>query len=312
MKKLISLITAILILTYTGAMAAQNPTVSVNGSDIMFADQNPVIKDDRTLVPARGVFEAMGAKVQWEGEAQRVQIDSADNFTRVFMTIGTPNLRIYKFKDIYSADRYIQEIDVAPQIINDRTMLPLRAVADAFGCDVQWDGDARHVTITTKEGAPEVGKEIPYVYLSTQSSDVKEGDTFDVYVNMKNFNKDTAITSGSVAIKYDNNAFEYVSSAMADSAGESAMMAANPDFDDNTLIVAFAKAGYDLKVTDGAYIKVTFKALNNDGGAMHLSKFFETSRGYMTNIGLVDSAKNIKYSYNALNMGVDTTEITLK
>ena len=133
MKKLISLITAILILTSTGAMAAQNPTVSVNGSDIMFADQTPVIKDDRTLVPARGVFEAMGAKVQWEGEAQRVQIDSADNFTRVFMTIGTPNLRIYKFKDIYSADRYIQEIDVAPQIINDRTMLPLRAVADAFG-----------------------------------------------------------------------------------------------------------------------------------------------------------------------------------
>lgn len=151
MKKLLSAVLAVFALTLTCVSAAQNPTVKLNGNEIVFADQTAIIKNDRTLVPARGVFEAMGAKVKWHEKERRVQIDSRDNITRVYLTIDSDNMEIYKFKSIFSADREDKTLDVAAQIINDRTMIPLRAVSEAFECNVEWDGDAREVIITTKE-----------------------------------------------------------------------------------------------------------------------------------------------------------------
>ena len=151
MKKIVSITLAAIMLLGISAVAAENPTVKLNGNEIVFADQTAIIKNDRTLVPARGVFEAMGAKVKWHEKERRVQIDSRDNITRVYLTIDSDNMEVYKFKSIFSADREDKTLDVAAQIINDRTMIPLRAVSEAFECNVEWDGDAREVIITTKE-----------------------------------------------------------------------------------------------------------------------------------------------------------------
>lgn len=127
-----------------------NPTVVIDGSQVIFADQKPIIKDGRTLVPARGVFEAMGARVKWLAEERRVQIDSRDNITRVYLTIDSDNMELYKFKSIFAADKTDVKLDVAAQIINDRTMIPLRAVSEAFNCKVDWDDATITVIITTK------------------------------------------------------------------------------------------------------------------------------------------------------------------
>ncbi len=151
MKKIFLITLVAIMLLGIRAFAAENPTVKLNGNEIVFADQTAIIKNDRTLVPARGVFEAMGAKVKWHEKERRVQIDSRDNITRVYLTIDSDNMEVYKFKSIFAADREDKTLDVPAQIINDRTMIPLRAVSEAFDCKVEWDGDAREVIITTKE-----------------------------------------------------------------------------------------------------------------------------------------------------------------
>lgn len=113
-------------------------TVTVNGETVQFKDQNPVIKDDRTLVPVRGVFEALGANVDWLQEAQKVVINTADK--NVTLTLNS---------DVYYVNGETRYLDVPASMINDRTMIPIRAISESLGCNVEWDGNNRVVVITT-------------------------------------------------------------------------------------------------------------------------------------------------------------------
>jgi hypothetical protein len=94
------------------------------------------IVDSRTLVPLRAIFEALGASVEWNAETSTVT--SAKGDTNVKLTIGE--------NKIYVNDE-AKELDVAAQIIDSRTMVPARAVAEAYGCAVEWDGETRTVII---------------------------------------------------------------------------------------------------------------------------------------------------------------------
>lgn len=115
-------------------------TVTVNGEEVQFKDQDPIIKDDRTLVPVRGVFEALGASVDWLGEAQKVVVNTAS--VNITLTLNS---------DLYYVNGEVKELDVPAMLINDRTMVPLRAISESLGCNVEWDGDNRMVVITTVE-----------------------------------------------------------------------------------------------------------------------------------------------------------------
>lgn len=91
----------------------------------------------------RGVFEALGATVDWDG-ATRSVIAYKDG-TTVELVIGSA---------IMYVNGQPRSLNVAGQIINDRTMIPLRAVSEAFGADVYWDGGTRTVHIDyDKEGS---------------------------------------------------------------------------------------------------------------------------------------------------------------
>lgn len=162
-KKLISAaLTGAMVLSSLSliAMADNNPKVIVNSRQIAFADQNPVIVDDRTLVPARGVFEAMGASVEWWNEERMVVVRSADNKTRVDITIDDPIMKVHTFTSLTTADTKEVTLDVAPQIMNDRTMIPLRAISEALGADVKWDENSYTVTILSIK-LPTVTKATP-------------------------------------------------------------------------------------------------------------------------------------------------------
>lgn len=110
--------------------------VTLNGNAITF-DQPPVIKDDRTLVPVRAIFEALGAEVRWDGDTQTVL--SQKGATLVQLKIGS-NIMTVNGRDI--------ALDVPAQIINDRTLVPVRAIAEAYGCSVDWDGATKTVIIS--------------------------------------------------------------------------------------------------------------------------------------------------------------------
>jgi len=110
--------------------------VFLNGKRIRF-DQPPIIQNGRTLVPVRAIFEAMNATVSWDDKTKTVTAKKGD--TTIVMTIGNKTMK---------KNGVAIELDVPPQIVNGRTLVPARAVAESFGAKVDWDGSTRTVTIT--------------------------------------------------------------------------------------------------------------------------------------------------------------------
>ena len=109
--------------------------VKVDGELLKF-DVPPVLQNDRTLVPFRAIFEALGATVDWDDETQTATVVK-DN-TTLKITVG--DNKLYKNNDAI-------ELDVPAQIINDRTLVPVRAVSEAFGCEVNWLDQTQTVVI---------------------------------------------------------------------------------------------------------------------------------------------------------------------
>jgi len=95
-----------------------NPFMTVNGVRKEIDPGRgtvPVIVNSRTLVPIRAIIEEMGGSIEWDGTARKVTIKLNDK--TIILTID---------KKQASVNGYVKELDVAPQIINSRTMLPLR------------------------------------------------------------------------------------------------------------------------------------------------------------------------------------------
>ncbi len=110
--------------------------VTLNGNAIAF-DQPPIIQNDRTLVPVRAIFETLGAEVYWDGDTQTVLSQKGETFVQ--FKIGS-NIMTINGRDI--------TLDVPAQILNDRTLVPVRAIAEAYGCKVDWDGGSKTVIIS--------------------------------------------------------------------------------------------------------------------------------------------------------------------
>ncbi len=151
MKKTVSIILSICMLlsfTLTG-IAADNdlilslqigsPVMTVNGTEKPI-DENgtvPVIVNDRTLLPVRAVVEEMGGAVAWNGDTQTVTLNYGEDEVRLVID----NTAAY-------LNNTAQTLDVAPTIINDRTMLPIRFIAESFQFAVDWNENSQTVTIT--------------------------------------------------------------------------------------------------------------------------------------------------------------------
>ena len=141
MKKFLCMaLTVVLLLSVTVMPAfADDRTVSVNlkGEALVFPDTQPQLVNGRTMVPMRFIFEALGTSIYWEDATQTVFAFSANDI--MVMQIGSKNLFIN--------DEPV-ELDVPPQLIADRTMVPLRAVSECFGLKVEWDDATSTVIIT--------------------------------------------------------------------------------------------------------------------------------------------------------------------
>ena len=108
----------------------------LNGTKVTFNDQPPVAIDGRTLVPYRAIAEAMNATVDWDQATQTATSTRGD--VTIKMTIG--DNKIYK-------NGQPVELDVPAQAVNNRTVVPARAFAEAFGAKVGWNQDEMTVTI---------------------------------------------------------------------------------------------------------------------------------------------------------------------
>ena len=111
-------------------------TVLLNGEALSF-DVPAQMINNRVMLPMRGIFEAMGAEVRWNGETQTVTA-TKDNTTVAF-TIGS---------SYPTVNGVTVPIDQPGVIVRGTTLAPLRFVAEAFGGSVRWDGEARTAQIT--------------------------------------------------------------------------------------------------------------------------------------------------------------------
>ena len=113
-------------------------TVYVDGKCLDF-DVKPYIKNGRTMVPFRTIFEAISAEVEWVEETQTV--NALWDEIPLSLTIGN-NVMIRKNKEFI--------LDVQPEIVDGRTMVPVRAISEAFRCKVSWHEPTSTVIIKTE------------------------------------------------------------------------------------------------------------------------------------------------------------------
>lgn len=137
MKKILSIIMTIITMTIFAVptTAASNIKVMLNGEEIKF-DVQPQFINNRTMVPLRAIFEALGATVEWDGDSQTVTSTKDD--TTISLTINNPTMKVN--------DSSIT-LDSPACIVNDRTLVPVRAVSESFKCQVGYDGATTTVSI---------------------------------------------------------------------------------------------------------------------------------------------------------------------
>ena len=111
----------------------------VDGVDVDYEKYDsvlPQIKNGTTLVPVRAVTEAFDAAVTWNGEDRTVTVKSGDNEIV---------LKIDSAKAIVNGEE--KELTAAPEIVEGRTIVPVRFIAQALGMDVEWDDASRTIII---------------------------------------------------------------------------------------------------------------------------------------------------------------------
>jgi hypothetical protein len=124
--------------------SAQGIKVTVNNDPVSFSGTQPMTIGSRVYVPLRGVFEEMGAYVQWMPAARMVEASQGDK--NVKLTIGST---------LASVNGASVPMDAPARLINGRTMVPLRFISESLGAQVNWYAPSRTVEIITSAVASE-------------------------------------------------------------------------------------------------------------------------------------------------------------
>ncbi len=125
----------------TITLNSNSPVMTVNGEEKAIDDREtvPVIQDNRILLPVRAIAEEMGGQAEWDAKSQTVTLSKAEDTIR--MQIGSTTAYI-------NGEAYT--LDAAPAVIHERTMLPIRFVAESLGAEVVWNEETKTVTISAQ------------------------------------------------------------------------------------------------------------------------------------------------------------------
>lgn len=172
MRRFLSaLLAAAAVMTINPGQAAAeppSPSILLDGLPLTFPVP-PAIVDGRTLVPFRVLAEALGTEVFWHQETRTVE--ARGNGTEVRLTIGSKTMWV---------NGQPKELDVPPMLMQERTLIPLRAFGTAFGAQVDWNSDTRAVLVKSpvrpmRTMAFYAIRSYDELHLATQFSDVAFG-----------------------------------------------------------------------------------------------------------------------------------------
>jgi len=121
------------------SLQINDPLMEVNGIETEIdagRGTKPLIINGRTLVPIRAIIEAFNGNVGWDGDTQTVSL-----------TMGEDSITLVIDSQIAYLNGMAHTLDVSPTIINERTMLPIRFIAEGFNLGVAWESDTQTVTL---------------------------------------------------------------------------------------------------------------------------------------------------------------------
>lgn len=160
MKKLRKMAALLLVCACIGmTVQAQDNQIEIhlNGEKIK-TEVAPILVNGRTMVPLRAVCEAMDCDVDWINETKEIKIKHP--LTLLHMKVDSYYIKVSyarSYTYVYSGDTQKTsarnkeiELDVPPILYQNRTMIPIRAVAEALPATVEWDGAAKRVLIQTR------------------------------------------------------------------------------------------------------------------------------------------------------------------
>lgn len=219
-RRTLILMTTLLLLVFSATASAAEPTVKlwIQGNYVE-PDVPPIIRNDRTLVPIRIISENLGYNVQWDESARSVTIMKVNKAAQridksFFMFIDQPfifdidtdymNMAV-KTPELVAGENELDHItlydlDVAPIIHNDRTMVPLRAISEHLDVFVDWDEKNRTAIVgegyipptdTTEKNTESYayGKKPEDYYVGHKRSKVYHRPSCPTVTGMKDYNK---------------------------------------------------------------------------------------------------------------------------
>ena len=138
-KILASILMLSLLMVAIPSVYASNDIKVVVDDRLVEFDTPPCLIGGRTMVPLRAIFEALDVTISWDQPTQTVT--AFNEAYLVKCTIGNNDMYVNNVK---------KTMDIAPMIIENRTLVPARFIAEAFACDVEWDSSSLTVNIRSK------------------------------------------------------------------------------------------------------------------------------------------------------------------
>lgn len=164
--------------------ASSNISVQLNGKMVDFTDANgnkveSQIVNDRTMVPMRKIFEVLGAEVEWDGATRSItaNTDELEIGLQIDNEIATVKEKDGNIKNI--------ELDSAPVIINNRTLVPVRFIAESLEKKVGWDASNRAVIIIDANKFEEMFKKEASNFYDYLTTDFEVIETYEMEIELE-------------------------------------------------------------------------------------------------------------------------------
>lgn len=159
------------------AYAAKEVKIEIDGKAMVPKDMPAVIIDGRTMLPMRQIAQELGCEVNWNEAAKQIYVMRGSDI--IVFTVDS--------KTGYENGKEFT-MDVPATIVNDRTMLPVRALADALHLNIKWDDPNRIVSVQSGDTvvkdepkAPESGQTTAGTLTGIQTPSAKDADqTFTI------------------------------------------------------------------------------------------------------------------------------------
>jgi len=313
-KTLAGALAALCLLSSASVFAEYEPAGPIMVNDRLFLSEinAPILVNDRILVDHSKIFNYAGLNAKFYAEENMVIIDSMDNKKRLALYVDNPVIELYTYTTIFVSEKTEITLDVAPILNGEVVMCPLRGILEAFGYEVTWNQELNMASFNTIEaGNPET---TPVMKLSANKEDVSAGETVDVIVTLTNIGalKDTAtIDSIASCVKYDKSEFELDSYEVvpghADLIYQEIM---NPDYAGYGARSLSLLNKYPITADEVECIRMTFKALTDNGGTFSLSNGVQSHRSSDNNVIVNNGTSQMLAKIDVLS--IDITPVVVK